>query len=234
MTSDLFTGGRGFPMDHLSPSFISKYEECPLKALYYRQDRPAIFDRRYAEVGRYTHSVIEQQYNPNAETYRPEIMDGMMESRHADAMKGYNELRRTDGRFDPAEGTQHPEVHVEIKVEGVPVVGFIDLLSIRGQMVYIDDWKTGRPKQADEEQIRIYTMMISRIMGVSPRDIIATLDYLRDDPRKIQKRVAYTSTAAITQHIIQDVIEPINDLQFIPVMGQHCERCEYRTTCEAW
>ena len=26
----------------------------------------------------------------------------------------------------------------------------------------------------------------------------------------------------------------INDLQFVPVRGSHCERCEYRKICEAW
>ena len=77
-------------------------------------------------------------------------------------------------------------------------------------------------------------MMVSRIMGIPPRDIIATLDYLREEPRRIQKRVPYTSTAAIEQHIEREVIEPINDLQFVPVRGSHCERCEYRKICEAW
>ena len=141
---------------------------------------------------------------------------------------------KQDRRFDPREGTQHPEVHVRSEIRGVPIIGFIDLLSIRGSMVYIDDWKTGFPGKRDEQQIRIYTMMVSRIMGIPPRDIIATLDYLREEPRRIQKRVPYTSTAAIEQHIEREVIEPINDLQFVPVRGSHCERCEYRKICEAW
>ena len=34
--------------------------------------------------------------------------------------------------------------------------------------------------------------------------------------------------------IEREVIEPINDLQFVPVRGSHCERCEYRKICEAW
>lgn len=232
---DLFTAGRGFPMDHLSPSFISKFEECPLKALYYREGRPAEYDIRYAEVGKHIHSILEKEYNPAAEIYEPVCgMDEMMAIRRNQSIEGYMTLRKQDRRFDPREGTQHPEVHVRSEIRGVPIIGFIDLLSIRGSMVYIDDWKTGFPGKRDEQQIRIYTMMISRIMGIPPRDIIATLDYLREEPGRIQKRVPYTSTAAIEQHIEREVIEPINDLQFVPVRGSHCERCEYRKICEAW
>lgn len=237
MTSDvdLFTSGRGFPMDHLSPSFINKFEDCPLAALYYRQGRPSDRDVRYAEVGRHIHSILEHEYDPNAEIYQPECgMDEMMRLRCSQSLEGYRALLKQDHRFDPREGTQHPEVHVHTEIAGVPLVGFIDLLSVRGSTVYIDDWKTGYPGKKDENQIRIYTMMVSRIMGIPPRDIIATLDYLREEPRRIQKRVPYTSTAAIEQHIVRNVIEPINDLQFVPVLGKHCADCEYRRICEAW
>ena len=55
---DLFSAHRGFPMDHLSPSFISKYEQCPLAALYYREGKPKQWDPRYAELGSWTHSVL--------------------------------------------------------------------------------------------------------------------------------------------------------------------------------
>lgn len=220
-------------MDHLSPSFISKFEQCPLAALYYREGRPKEWDPRYAEVGRYTHSILERVYNPDAEIYSPEHMDSMMKSRHLESMMGYEKLRRFDSRFDPKEGTQHPEVHVGIEIQGVPLVGIIDLLSVRGHSIYIDDWKTGFYRAQDEQQIRIYTLMVSRIFGIPPRDVTSTLCYLRDHDR-IQRRVPYTSTAAIEHHIVHDVIEPINDLQFVPVRGKHCERCEYRRICEAW
>lgn len=231
---DLFTAGRGFPMDHLSPSFINKFEECPLAALYYREGKPSSRDIRYSEVGRFTHSVLQQVYDPEAELYTPPFMDSMMHTRHAQAMQGYKELRKQDHRFDPIEGTQHPEVHVSIEIHGVPLIGIIDLLSIRGSMVYIDDWKTGYPGKKDEQQIRIYTLMVSRIMGIPPRDIIATLDYLREEPKKIQKRVPFTSMSALENQIVKNVIEPISDLQFVPVRGRHCDSCEYREICEAW
>ena len=220
---DLFTSGRGFPMDHLSPSFISRFEECPLKALYYREGRPAEYDIRYAEIGRHIHSIIEKEYNPNAEIYEPTCgMDTMMALRRNQSIDGYRELRRQDRRFDPREGTQHPEVHVRSEIRGVP------------SMVYIDAWKTGFFFFNDTATTEIYTMMISRIMGIPPRDIIATLDYLREEPKRIQRRVPYTSTASIEQHIVKEVIEPIDDLQFVPVLGGHCDRCEYRHICEAW
>ncbi len=242
MTSDLdlFTKGRGFPFEHISPSFISKYETCPLAALYYREGRPKVWDPRYAEQGRWTHSVLEQKYNPNAEIYTPACgIDSEMRTRHNMSIKGFDELMKQDQRFIPVteakpRSRQHPEVHVHMEIAGVPLIGYIDLLTIRGHTIYIDDWKTGLYKAADEQQIRIYTRMVSSIMGISPRDIIATLDYLRSEPKKIQHRVGFTSVKSIDHHIIEDVIKPICDLQFIPHRGNACGRCEYRHLCEAW
>lgn len=237
---DLYTKGRGFPLEHISPSFISKYETCPLAALYYRENRPKVWDPRYAEQGRWTHSVLEQKYNPNAEIYTPACeIDSEMRKRHNISLKGYSELLKQDPRFIPVteakpRSRQHPEVSVHIEIAGVPLIGFIDLLTIRGQTVYIDDWKTGMYKAADEQQIRIYTRMVSSIMDIPPRDIIATLDYLRNEPKKIQRRVEFTSVRSIDHHIIEDVIKPICDLQFIPHRGGACERCEYKHICEAW
>lgn len=235
---DLFAKGRGFPMGHLSPSFIAKYETCPLAALYYREGKPKVWDPRYAEQGRWTHSVIAQRYDPTAKIYDPECgVDNMMLTRHNESLKGYNALLKQDDRFRPSK-RQHPEVHVTIEIAGVPLVGFIDLLTVGSCVIYIDDWKTGLYRAADEQQIRIYTMMVSQILGKPARDIIATLDYLRNEPRKIQRRVPFTSSAMLTQHIIEDVIKPINDLQFLPVKGttrqKACDRCEYKHICDAW
>lgn len=230
---DAMTSRRGFPVDHLSPSFINKYEQCPLAALYYRQNKPKEWDPRYAEVGSYIHSLIEREYNPSAEIVFPSCgMDDMMTSRAAESMAGYRRLRQHDPRYDPAERTQHPEVLIRGEIAGVPLIGYIDLLSYRGGRVYIDDWKTGKYKPADEQQLRIYTMLVSMMMGIRPGTVTATLDYLRDD--RIQRPVPYTSTAAIEGHIIKDVIEPIQDLIFVPHRGQQCARCEYRPICEAW
>lgn len=236
MSDDLYTGGRGFPMDHLSPSFISKYEQCPLAALYYRQGKPKQWDARYAEVGSHTHSMIEKQYNPEAEIYMPETMDAEMTRRHAEAMAGFETLKKLEPRYVPDPKVHRPEVHIEYTIAGVPLEGYIDLLTVRGKtpQVFIDDWKTGMHRPADEKQIRMYVMVISETMGVLPRDIVATLCYLRESPNKIMRQVPYTSTQAIMRHIIEDIIEPINDLQFAPSRGSHCQRCEYRHMCEAW
>ena len=241
MTSDidLFSKGRGFPMDHLSPSFVKKYEDCPLAALYYRENKPKVWDPRYAEIGRYTHSVLEKKYNPDASIYRPSCpVDEMMQTRHNMSIRGFETLTKQDDRFRPRSPekprTHHPEVNVRVDIAGVPMMGIIDLLTIRGHSVYIDDWKTGLYKAADEQQIRIYTYMVSRIFDIPPRDITSTLIYLREDPKKIQRRVGFTSRQAIEHHIIEDVIKPICDLQFNPNVGRGCDRCEYRHICEAW
>lgn len=237
--TDLLSKGKGFPFDHISPSFISKYETCPLAALYYREGKPKQWDPRYAEVGRYTHSVIEREYRPDAEIHEPECgWDDEMRGRHASAMAGYKDLLVRDDRYRPVidgsgEVRQYPEHHIEIEIQGVPMMGVIDLLTVRGSSIEIVDWKTGVYKAADEQQLRIYTRMVSEIMAVPPRNIVATLCYLRD-PKKIQRRVPFTSATAIDHHIVHDVIEPIRDLQFVPNRGRACARCEYRHICEAW
>lgn len=235
--SDLMHSGRGFPMDHLSASFIAKFETCPLAAMYYREGRPMEWDSRYAEVGSYTHSVIERRYDPDRPEYVLEVpMDGEMQMRHNQAMAGHDALCKMDSRFRPNPEWHKPEYEFSYEIEGVPLVGFIDLLTVRGKtpIVNIDDWKTGRYKQADEQQMRIYTMVISELLGVIPRDITATLCYLREEPKKIVRQVPYTGTAAIKHHIIEDIIKPICDLQFVPRRGQHCARCEYRPICDAY
>ena len=225
-----------FPMGHLSPSFISKYESCPLAALYYREGRPKQWDQRYAEIGSHTHSILEREYNTSAEIYIPSMMDAEMSRRHTEAMAGYEALKAIEPRYVPDRKVHHPEVHIRYRIGGVDLVGYIDLLTIRGKspQIYIDDWKTGMYKPADEQQIRIYTMVISEAMGVSPRDITSTLCYLRESRGKIMRTIPYTSTAAIKRHIIDDVIEPINDLFFPAKWGKACERCESRHIWEAW
>ncbi|MDY0237182.1 MAG: hypothetical protein RBR71_14250, partial [Gudongella sp.] len=105
MSDDLFHAGRGFPFDHISPSFVNKFLRCPLAALYYKEGRPMVWDPRYAEVGKYTHSILEREYRPDVRAYIPEGgMDDMMRKRHDAAMLGYRRLIKAEPRFRPKAG----------------------------------------------------------------------------------------------------------------------------------
>lgn len=87
-----------FPFDHISPSFISKYESCHLAALYYKEKKPKVWDSRYADQGSYTHSMIAHEYDQSQEVTSLD-MDSEMMQRHTEAMRGWKNLCIDDKRF---------------------------------------------------------------------------------------------------------------------------------------
>lgn len=225
-----------FPADHLSASFIAKYKECPLKAKYYREGKPADQDRRYMECGSLVHSVIQRYYDPSAKLYEPlpGTMDAEMEKRYQESIAGFESLAQMVPRF-VADGTQTPEVRIETEIcDGVPFIGFIDLLTRKDGRIWIDDWKTGAHNADNEFQIRMYAMIISRMTDTPMANITSTLNYLREPMGKQQKIVPFTSEKAIEYHVKKYIVDPIwaNDWHAEPSGGK-CARCEYRKICEA-
>lgn len=223
-----------FPADHLSASFIAKYEQCPLAAKYYREGKPAEQDRRYLECGSLVHSVIERYYNPSAKLYEPlpGTMDSEMEQRYSESVAGFEQLVATVPRL-MADGSQTPEVRIQSELCGVPFLGFIDLLTRKDGKIWIDDWKTGAHSQQNENQIRMYTLLISRMTDTPIKDITATLDYVREIPSKRQRIIPFTSEKAIEYRVKKYVVDPIWAEDWHPKVGAQCARCEYRRICEA-
>ena len=220
-----------WPLDHLSASLIARYRDCPLSALYYRRGEPSSADPRYRVAGSIVHSLIEREYDPSAEPYSPECpVDDMMQSRIDESMAGYRELRQRGLLPEPSEAVR-PEVYFEAEIGGVPLVGYIDLLYQTETGWRVEDWKTGSPRQKDRDQMRIYAYALEQTLGARPSETVATLDYLRLGRREA---VPYTSSEAVEDSIVRDVVEPVENLEFPANRGSRCSMCEYRPICKAW
>jgi len=117
----------------------------------------------------------------------------------------------------------YPEVDVEF-------IGYIDLLTM-GNVVWIDDWKTGSESAKDELQMRLYKTALSETMGIPTRNIVTTLHYLRQAK---SKEVPFDGIRETRHWLSVNVIQPVRDMDFGPNIGSHCARCEYRAICDAW
>jgi len=79
-----------FPYDHLSPSSINRYLQCPLKFLYEKEGKEKQWDDRYAVTGGYIHHNIECAYT--GEPVDTMQLDGEMEKRFTESLLGWRRI----------------------------------------------------------------------------------------------------------------------------------------------
>ena len=218
-----------FPYEHLSPSSINKYLECPLKFLYYKEGRDAQWDQRYAMTGKAVHAYIQQIYGkPFDEDLE---LDLVIPERYQESIKGWEQIIRTNDLV-PGEGMQAEET-LTYELDGVTILGRIDLLSLGVETVRIYDWKTGQENDHDILQARIYQWLGCHCFDKDPALVSVHLCYLRGNPPAV-KRIPYTSHSAIEGMLKSKVIDPIRDMRYDARKTKGCGRCEYRHLCEAY
>jgi len=218
----------GFPYEHLSPSSINKYLECPLAFLYYKSGVEGEQDVRYMVTGSAVHRDIQRLYDPNCKT--EEIDESLViKARYYDAMAGYDMLMVGHPSLKPSDRWV-PETTISRVYDEVVILGRIDLMRRDGKKII--DWKTGSRSEKDILQGRIYQWISCYVHEIGPTEVEVRLAYLRDLPVGYV-HVPYTSHAAV-ESVISKVIDGVLAGDYDGKKGKHCERCEFRKVCEKW
>lgn len=217
-----------FPYQHLSPSSINKYLECPRAFLYYKSGVDAEQDMRYMVTGSAVHRDIQRMYDPVCETEK--IDESLViKDRYFESLAGYDMLVVGHPALKPSE-KWIAETTITRELEGVTVLGRIDLMSRDGKKII--DWKTGSRSEKDVMQGRIYKWIACGKYGLLPQEVDVRLAYLREYPVGYVS-VPYTSHDAV-RSIITSVISGIREGRYEGKKGKRCSQCEYRRVCEEW
>jgi len=217
-----------FPYDHLSPSSINKYLECPRAFLYYKNGVEGDRDERYAVTGSAVHAEIQRLYDTGCKT---EDIDSskVIKDRYFAAMAGHDMLLVGHPSLKPSADWK-AETTITAPYDGVTILGRIDLMKTDGKKIV--DWKTGARTDKDVMQARIYQWLACRDRGLEPDKVEVRLAYLREHPVGYV-HVPYTSHAAV-EMIFGTVIDGIRAGNYAGKKGKQCSQCEYRSVCEDW
>jgi|GEM_PF-4521003 len=217
-----------FPYDHLSPSSINRYLECPLAFLYQKKEIAVEKDLRYAMTGKAVHRDIERLYGTSSE--QEDIDEALViKQRYFDAMAGYDMLVVGHPSLKPS-ADWVPERTLTRVLDGVTILGRIDLMRKDGKKII--DWKTGAKSDKDILQGRIYKWIACGVHKLDPKDIDVRFAYLREYPVGYIS-VPYTSHAAV-ESVIREVINGVCAGNYRGKKGKQCSQCEYRGICEEW
>ena len=84
-----------FPYEHLSPSSINRYLQCPLKFLYDKEGKEKIWDERYVITGSYIHKCIEYMYTGDPVDLIQ--LDAEMQKRYESCLIGWKSIATIHG-----------------------------------------------------------------------------------------------------------------------------------------
>ena len=132
-------------------------------------------------------------------------------------------------------------------VYDIPMHGRPDLaLSSRGpKSIYrLFDWKTGRPRESDTNQLGFYALFAAKVWGCRPDAIVARLVYLKTPPHQVEVEVSealingsfetltdsYRQMNALLKDTSNNVPLPI---EHFPQSVSHrtCPRCNFQELC---
>ncbi len=129
------------------------------------------------------------------------------------------------------------------ELDGVAVYSVPDLALREGGRVRIFDWKTGRPREEDEFQLRTYALFARHKWGVEPEEVDLLAVYLAGggishvpvDAESLEgtrERVRASMGSMVEVHYDPDREEA--DLARWPMNGAPdlCPRCRFRGICE--
>ena len=130
-----------------------------------------------------------------------------------------------------------------LELDGFPVWVKIDCAFRRGEEVVIIDWKTGKPREGDREQLTAYALYATTAWeNVGPEDILLRAAYLQtgeevdytvsqDDLEDLKERIR--GNAAEMRALLADADANTAELDAFPMVEdqRRCKRCSFRELC---
>ncbi len=209
----------------------------PLAFLCPGSARPAAIaineDSSPARVGTATHEALRTLAETGSIPWAtiPEIA-----ARHAVNVEDVKMLCAMAGKLWPTIASSFPEAMTEVPLEahfvgrnGQPIhlTGHADLLSIRGTIARLGDWKTGRLDADHGQQMRAYAAL-ALLENTELTEVTVTVIWIRDG--EIEN---YTMRADELSSWTRELIERVAEWDGTFRPGKHCQRCKRSHECEA-
>lgn len=248
--------------ERLSPSSVSTWLQCPLRYKYSRIDKLHEEQTEAQALGNMTHEALEELFlsvdpgNRTEQTARTIMVtqwhdkwqkhaeDVLGLSPYAQHMLRWNAWSCVQNYFkleDPNE-VEPDGVEEEVfgKIEGVPILGFIDRRISGPDGSTISDYKTGKvskpPYDRDKRlQLMIYTELVEITMDEPVA--MAELIYLKGKGT----RVSYEPTEEARTEMRETVSRVWEELKtacetdnFTTNRTKLCDWCSFKGICPAW
>jgi RecB family exonuclease len=248
-------------IDHLSPSSISTFKQCPLKFKLSRLERREEPPTEAQLVGNFVHEGLalmmelpaadrqiervrvimgllwRSVVNEDDKTWEQQLAGVGADPRKA-MRAAWNCIENYFGMEDPTTFTPGGvEQEINLAPRGVPMKVFIDLWAYRPTLT-VTDYKTGKvpgPKWRDGkfEQLYIYAILLEMLLDETPTHV--ELLYLRDGTRlrrPVQKRDLDATLRLLTE-THAEICERMEIDDFPPTPNRLCDWCSFKPICPA-
>jgi len=225
----------------LSYSRMDTYTQCPAKYFYsYIQKEPRQFAPA-ATLGNIVHAVLENclsndselsldhmrdEYDKNISIYDP---DSLIPKELINAgVQIIDEFY--DENSDKTFNIYDKEMPFTLIIGSYKVIGFIDRVDVKDDMVHIVDYKTGKWEVSAKEvpnnlQLGIYALAVSQMFP--EKQVYAELHYLRSG-RKKGHLFTHEDIDGVKSKIIDIAYKMISDINYSPTSNiRLCTYCDH-------
>jgi DNA helicase-2/ATP-dependent DNA helicase PcrA len=243
-------------ISYLSYSQLSTFETCPLQYKYRYILKIPVPPSAALTFGDTIHRTVRAFYelvrsgkHPTGETLLRLLDDHWVSVGYGD--KKYEEKMKRHGielltgfykkGYDPKIVPTSLEEPFKIKITPTLTLGGkIDRIdSLPGGAIEIIDYKTGQaPKNRDvtkDPQLTVYALSATSgtsIYQKKPEKVIVSFYFFEG-----QEKISSTRTADQLSAAKEDIAQKAKIMEqsdFTPTPGKHCDFCEFRLICEAW
>jgi len=240
---------------YVSYSQVETFEKCPLQYRYRyvaKIPTPSVPALSFGEI---IHGAMNQFYLLHMEKKSPTVdtlialyeqswsSSNYQHKKHEDDMRAHGEtiLR------EYYEKTYHPSQHV-LSLEQAFKIKINPHLTLGGKIDRVDrlpdgtieiiDYKTGTAPRArnvqDDLQLSVYALAAcdQSLYGYDPDNVTVSLYFFEGQEKISSKRTG--DQLAIVRAKIADTGAKMNQSEFLPTPGKHCDFCEFRLICDAW
>lgn len=157
-------------------------------------------------------------------------------ARHAVNVEDVRMLCGMAGKLWPSIAASFPEAMTEVPLEAhlvarngqaVHLTGHADLLSVRGTVARLGDWKTGRLDADHGQQMRAYAAL-ALLENTELTEVTVTAIWIRD--MEIEN---YSMRADELSSWTRELLERVAEWNGTFRPGKHCPRCHRSHECEA-
>jgi len=157
-------------------------------------------------------------------------------ARHAVSVDDVRMLCAMAGKLWPSITASFPEAMTEVPLEArfigrngqtIHLTGHADLLSVRGTVARLGDWKSGRLDADHAQQMRAYAAL-ALLENTELTEVTVTVIWIRDG--EIEN---YTMRADELSSWTRELIERVAEWDGTFRPGKHCPRCKRSHECEA-
>ncbi len=240
------------PVLYLSASSIETYISCPLKYRLGRIDTiPESQSKPQLVFGNIIHRTLQRFHDPETEASQEKLLQLMAEEWDSSGFfysdqeeefkqQGEEILSRYFIHFQSSPpNVIAREEKFNFKIDHIKITGAIDRIDQLDGGTHVIDYKTSNTFSSAKSsmQLAIYSLYLEQSsdtkFGGLPQK--ASLYFLRDE-EKLQRSHSF-STDELTdkKDKIRQVANAIQNREFSPKTGRHCDWCDYKNfICPAW